>query len=210
MEQDKYQRVNGTIVLSCGTHGGVISKVLFADFGTPSGDCSNVDPTKAAIGSLASNASCSSASTSVKGVENLCVGHPACRLALTNGVDDGLFDGGHDPCFKVPKRLGVAVACVGKSTSAGAASPAAPRAFEWNVTLPTGSAGHVVVPLLGADASAVTITVDGTHVVWKNGAFVEGSGAEGVRSGKVERDGVALSCGGGRYAINMLETVVVE
>ena len=43
---------------------------------------------------------------------------------------------------------------VKKTESAGT-----PRSLDWNVTLPVGSAGRVVVPLLGGNTNSVAISI---------------------------------------------------
>ena len=64
------------------------------------------------------------------------------------------------------------------------------------------------VPLLAAEPSAVTITVDAPGVaerktVWESGRFV--GGVEGVTSAAVAGDSIALECGSGRYSFELRE-----
>ena len=53
----------------------------------------------------------------------------------------------------------------------------------WNITIPVGSVADVYVPLLGADATKVTIAVDGCSGA-SGGAGGAGAGGAGERAGK--------------------------
>jgi hypothetical protein len=71
-----------------------------------------------------------------------------------------------------------------------------PRKFTWVVSIPTTATAIVEVPLLGAEADRVTITVDG-EPVWRGGAFVPG--VSGVSSAAATLSTVAFVTGSGQY-----------
>jgi hypothetical protein len=81
-----------SVTLRC-PEGQVIDSVVFASYGTPSGDC----------GSFASG-DCHAASSETT-VSSLCVGRAACTVAAINGSFG-------DPCRSVVKDLAVEVSCV--------------------------------------------------------------------------------------------------
>jgi hypothetical protein len=156
LEKDHVQpNTTGILSLNCGD-GSVVSKVLFADFGTPSGGCGG--------GTFEHNASCS-ASSSATAVESLCLHKQSCEVKASVKTFS-------DPCPAVPKRLAVNVTCeaspapppqpqpVPLPTPAPPPPLAGPRHFTWTISIPVGSTAAVHVPLLGAIGSGVTISVD--------------------------------------------------
>jgi hypothetical protein len=127
------------LTLSCAS--GVISEVVFASFGQPTGTCGN----------LSINPHCHNPNSSAV-VADLCVGKASCDVAATMRQF-----GGVDPCPRDgtklnngPQRLAVAVR--------GCHST---KIFELNVTVPVGSQANVVLPaqLLGVDPRAPTTRV---------------------------------------------------
>ena len=72
--------------------------------------------------------------------------------------------------------------------------PIGPRHFSWSVVIPGGSTAQVHVPLLAAEPSGVTITVNVAgggverKAVWQAGQFV--GGVDGVEAAAVDGDGV--------------------
>lgn len=95
---------NGNVNLACPS-GQVISKVVFASFGNPSGSC----------GAFATG-SCN-ASNSASVVQSLCVGQSSCSV----GANDGVFG---DPCSGASKSLSIQVQCTaGSSTSTPTPTP---------------------------------------------------------------------------------------
>jgi hypothetical protein len=85
-----------TQTLSCPEAGQNVYHVLFADYGTPSGNCSagfQVDPT------------CTTSASAVARAKLLCLGKPGCALESSNDV------WGPDPCPGQPKTLTVQVDC---------------------------------------------------------------------------------------------------
>lgn len=60
------------LTLSCGTYGGVITKVDFASFGLPTGMC----------GGFGINATCHASNTTA-GVSSLCMGKATCSIPST-------------------------------------------------------------------------------------------------------------------------------
>ena len=194
LEKDKFQsNTTGSVTLDCGP-GATISSVKFADWGTPDGSCAT---------GFSVNTSCSRNSTAI--VEQRCVGKEKCLLS----ADRKMFG---DICLYVPKRLAVDVACAAGPTPppppAAPRLPLGPRSFDWVVEIPGGSTAAVHVPLLAAEPSAVTITVDAPGVaerktVWESGRFV--GGVEGVTGAAVAGDSIALECGSGRYSFELRE-----
>jgi hypothetical protein len=63
--------------------------------------------------------------------------------------------------------------------------------------VPAGSDSQLVVPLLGVDAKAITIT-EGGAIVFKAGAFV--AGVAGMTNGVVDGETIVLSHGSGSYS----------
>lgn len=85
-----------TQTLSCPTDGQNVYKVVFADFGSPSGNCSSgfeVDPT------------CTTFSSAMAHAQQLCLGQPSCVLVSSNDA------WGPDPCPGRPKTLTVSAEC---------------------------------------------------------------------------------------------------
>merc|ERR1712187_219894 len=103
--------------LSCPS--GVISAVEFASFGTPAGSC-KTHLTKGAC----------DANTTEKIISDACVGKASCSIK----ADDATFG---DPCFRTKKSLAARVTCSESSKS---------FTFKYDVAVPVGSAGSVVLP----------------------------------------------------------------
>eukprot|EP00937_MAST-01D_sp_MAST-1D-sp2_P002214 g2214.t1 len=198
LEPDKYQtNTTGIMHLDCGS-GSFVDSVLFADFGTPSGSCGGGAGRGPAANTFAINETCTTPGSKAV-VEAACVGKQSCAI----GVTVKKFG---DRCLDVPKRLAAAVSCVSHATPPPAPLPVGPRAFDWNVSVPIGSTATVHVPLLGASASAVDITVDGTQggtrqPVWSHGSFVTGS--DGVLTARALGDAVVFSCVSGAYRFEL-------
>ena len=90
------QPENSNVFLACGA-GETIASVVFASFGTPTGDCSNI--------SGFTRSTCD-AQTTVAIVTKLCVGKPSCAIAATTAVFG-------EPCEGVFKHFSVDVTCSG-------------------------------------------------------------------------------------------------
>jgi hypothetical protein len=183
LEKDKYQtNTTGIAQLGCGA-GKVIDRVVFADFGIPTGSCSS--------GFAPGNCSAANASAAVA---SICVGKQSCSVP----VNVRTFG---DPCKLMPKRLAVQVACKSASPSPPAPAPAppplGPRRFTWDITIPTAATATVEVPLLGAPHDKIEIAVDGRSL-WRQGTYVPG--APGVSIGVVQNGAVVLSVGSGDYS----------
>ena len=101
------------LTLSCAAPGATINKILFADYGTPSGAC----------GSWAVNSSCS-APTSRAVVEAACLGQSSCTVTSGDAF-------GPDPCYGTVKYLDVQASCSsgGGSGGSGADVPVFAQAF---------------------------------------------------------------------------------
>ena len=185
LEKDKYQtNTTGELYLNCGA-GKVIAHILFADFGVPNGDCKT--------GFTKGNASLcpgDRVGNAAPALEKACVGKQSCTVQV------GVHLCG-DPCLNVPKRLAANISCLPAlpSPAPAVSLPAAPvpvtlkeraspRHFVWNVSIPVGSSADVYVPLLGADATKVTIAVDGCtgRIVPAAAPPVGGSSSGGARS----------------------------
>eukprot|EP00966_Prymnesium_polylepis_P149946 3463833-Prymnesium_polylepis.1 len=110
------------LALHCPTHvsgASVISEVLFASYGTPTGTgCDGVGG-----GSFAIDTACH-ATDSARVVAAACVGQNQCVLEASNSAFGG------DPCHKRQKRLAVLVSCQKPDVTAAAmsAAPAPPPA----------------------------------------------------------------------------------
>ena len=133
---------------------GVISDIVFADYGTPSGSC----------GSWAVNASCS-ANCSEAVVRAACVGKASCSI----NTDTPTFG---DPCFGVSKRLVVQAAC----SAGGGAQVKPPAVFAQGFVERAGAGGRKVL-IVNTDAVSHDVTLAGAAGgAW---AFVDESTAYG-------------------------------
>ena len=167
----------------------MIDRVIFADFGIPTGSCNG--------GFTPGN--CSAVNASAK-VASICVGKQSCRVQATVKTFG-------DPCFRMPKRLAVKIACGSAPPSPPPPPPppppvppvVGPRKFTWDIAVPTAATtASVEIPLLGASPDEVNITVDG-RLLWQRGSYVEG--APGIVAGVAHIGGwVALSVGSGEYS----------
>ena len=182
LEKDKDQtNTTGFAQLGCGA-GMIIDRVTFANFGTPTGSCS--------AGFTPAN--CSAANASAK-VALICVGKQSCSVPASVKTFG-------DPCFKMPKRLAVKMACrsAPPSPSPSPALPIGPRKFTWDISIPTAAATTIVeLPLLDALPDEINIAVDGRSL-WQKGTYVPG--APGVSAGVVQKGKVVLSVGSGDYS----------
>ena len=182
LEKDKHQtNTTGIALLGCGA-GEVIDRVTFADFGVPTGSCSDgFTPGK-----------CSAANATAK-VAAICVGDQSCSVP----VNVHTFG---DPCPLTPKRLAVKVACRAAPSPPSPPPPpppVGPRKFTWDISIPTAATAVVELPLLAAAPDKVSITVDGRSL-WQKGAFMPG--APGVSAGAAHNGTVVLSVGSGDYS----------
>ena len=215
-EHDKYHPdAKGTLTVGCGANQSV-SGVAFADFGTPAGSCPPPG------GGFRKNASCSTPDAAAI-VGAACVGRRACTI----GVNVKVFG---DPCLGVPKALAVQLRCTDAAddgpprlpvpAAAAQLRAVVPRAFDWNVSVPVGSSAALHVPLVGAAAGSVSISVDDVEpgaqssvensarprsriVVWEHGAFV--AGVQGLTSATADADGssIKFAAGSGDYFFQM-------
>ena len=144
-------------VAQLGCPGGVVTGVVFASFGTPTGTCA---------GGF-SKGSCDDANTTSK-VAALCMGKAACSIPVTTD-----FFG--EPCFNVLKHLSVALNC----SSPGAAIPP----LELKVNVPTNGRATVRLPF-PAYVSPSQVTITESHVVvWDKGTFVPSLGITAIAPG---------------------------
>ena len=129
-----------------------VFKVTFADFGTPSGNCST---------GFQVNPQCSTFDASMAHAKQLCLGNPSCSLTANNGA------WGPDPCPGVPKILAVAAEC-----------DSGPHCYDisFNSTLGSNmvlqqqpSTAAVYGTLIG-NSSNVTLTV-----TWEGGSYTVGA-----------------------------------
>ena len=132
--------------VSCGEEG-VISNVLFASFGNPTGPCG-----------YHKRGGCHAAD-SVTIVEKLCLGERSCRVPT-----DADFWG--DPCPGVTKWLSVAVECKTEGTD----KPDYKFSLiEVNVSIPVGSKGAVFLPAYGKRQLKVW---EGGELLWDEEGIV--------------------------------------
>jgi len=166
------------LTLTCADTAGVISTIVFASFGTPTGSCPN----------LAISSSCNSPN-SMDVVSKTCLGLNSCTLEATND-----FFGG-DPCLNTPKNLAVIVNC---------SNPNGNHVLTYSVTVPVTSIADVSLPsgVSGGSVNTVAIQESG-KIIWSNGKFV--SGVTGVTSGKINGDRVVLSILSGTYNFDIFQ-----
>ena len=95
-----------TLSLSCANFGAgvVMTSVLFASFGRPTGSCPN---------GFTATSSCHAANSSVATVNATCLGRSSCSL-----LAEPTTFGNYDPCYGLGKMLAVMAVC-GNSTGRG-------------------------------------------------------------------------------------------
>lgn len=167
-----------------GCPGASISKVSFAHYGTPHGDCE---------AGLQLDAGCDADITAI--VEEACVGEESCAVECSQGKCLGTDLA--DPCHGTVKHVAVSVECSAPPPAPGPA-PSHPE-VRLAVMIPLGSAGSVRVPLVakvGLTPATATI-LEGTKPVWKGGAFVDG--VVGISGAQADRDGVTFTTTSGSY-----------
>ena len=162
--------------LSCGEEG-VISEVLFASFGTPTGSCGYY-----------STGSCH-AESSVAVVKELCLGKENCYVPT-----DGDFWG--NVCPGVTKWLSVAVQCM--STGQGAAVDYKFSSLHLDLSIPVGSKGAVFLPAHGKRDLKVW---EGEDLIWYE-RDESLKGVPGVLSSEwlPESDSLKLQLSSGSYS----------
>ena len=134
------------------------------------------------------NASCHDANTASI-VSGLCAGKNSCTFT----ANDPTFK---DPCPLVLKRFAAKVKCKANTPT---------HVFDYDITVPVGSTGSVVLPTFGAATSSVQITESGS-AVWAKGAFV--AGVAGVTGAASEHDAtgdnIRITVGSGDYHFAVL------
>lgn len=140
--------------LRCGiddkdTSGGVIQEVLFADFGTPTGDCAN-----ATSGSFKSDSKCSCADKTKQVISDACLNKPSCSLDQLEYKE--LCDDGKDPCHDVHKYISTTVQC-SKPAPPAPGPPPRPSAYYADFGLEF-EGGLRLRASQGAAGTKVTIT----------------------------------------------------
>merc|ERR1712113_208323 len=95
------------------------------------------------------------ANTTQKIVSDACVGKAKCSIK----ADDKIFG---DPCFGTKKNLAAKVSCSGAAPS---------LTFQYDVVVPVGSVGVVVLPVVDDEDYTVS---EGKSVVWKSGKYMPG------------------------------------
>eukprot|EP01088_Endostelium_zonatum_P008986 TRINITY_DN2217_c0_g1_i1.p1 TRINITY_DN2217_c0_g1~~TRINITY_DN2217_c0_g1_i1.p1 ORF type:complete len:1125 (-),score=235.96 TRINITY_DN2217_c0_g1_i1:25-3231(-) len=123
---------HGTIHFQCVS--GTISKIVFASFGTPNGDCN----------AFTINPACN-AKDSMAIVSKACLGKSSCSIT----AEDAVFG---DPCPNTFKRMSVQVAgCEFYD-------------FSISATIPISSQANIVVPIFASSPNSVTIVESGKIV----------------------------------------------
>eukprot|EP00035_Acanthoeca_spectabilis_P015620 m.312368 g.312368 ORF g.312368 m.312368 type:complete len:1248 (+) comp16402_c0_seq3:101-3844(+) len=180
-EKDKAQpTASGFVKVGCPA-GTVISSVLYADFGTPLGNCTS--------GFRPGNCSALNATAIVT---SLCVGKQDCSVPVSTKTFG-------DPCIWVPKRLAVKVSCGAHPTPNQPPpqfSPVGPRKFLWSVTVPVASKAVAEMPLLGAHANNITLSANG-QTIFRNGAVLQLP--PGVASISQQARALLIAIGSGSY-----------
>ena len=168
------------ITLSC--PGSTISSVAFAEYGTPTGDCSSgFKPGTCGVNTTAAFVSKCCVG---KGSCSVSCGGPGCTCAGGKSIQFA------DPCYGTMKKLAVKVGCAAKF------GPVGPT-LNMRVAVPPGSDAQLVVPLLGAAAKDVVIT-EGSTAIFKDGAYV--SGVAGITGASPSGDSIIVEHGSGSYS----------
>ena len=103
--------------VSCPAGSGGIDRIIFAEFGTASGDCDSGFRSGQCSVNLAGN------------MTKACAGKDSCTVSCVMGscgIDGVKLDIGGDPCPGTPKKLSLDVACAGP--------PASPSVVPWHIT----------------------------------------------------------------------------
>ncbi len=154
------------------------SGVAFADYGTPTGDCST---------EFERSACTTSNATAI--VSNLCLGKQSCTI----DVGDKLFG---DPCFNTVKHFSALLNCTG---------PQPKSQWSLQVAVPTNAKATVRIPYPSSlPATAIAISENAT-VVWTAGHFIPGiPGITGARVGNdslpVGQGTIDVEVGSGMYS----------
>ena len=175
------------IDLACA--GSTIKSIPFAEYGTPSGDCSGIS--KLSLGKCGANATAAISSF----VSKCCVGKESCSVSCEAAskctcVGGPSLPATTDPCFGTAKYLGVMVSCAAAPPTNHGAT------VTMKVSIPTASDSQLVVPLLGSAVNSVIITEGGTPI-FKMGAYVHG--VEGITGASVVGSTIVVTHGSGDY-----------
>jgi alpha-L-rhamnosidase len=150
----------GMVHLSCPAD--AISKVTFASYGLPTGQCTG----NGGANDFHISSKCNS-NASVSTVQAACVGKSSCDLDVSTDTF-----GSVDPCYGTKKALAVAVECKGGVR----------KSYTLKVSIPLGATGKVAVTA----ASLLDVTISeglgaaADTVVWSKGKYI--AGAPGVSS----------------------------
>lgn len=171
---------NAIMNLTCqGRNGqmGAFTQVLFASFGTPSGNCPNF-----------TTGSCNSPN-SVSVVSAACIGKSSCSIPATN------TNFGGDPCVNTLKQLAVSLAgnCLTVT-------------YEISPTVPVGAQATVMVNTNGNNPNNIVI-YEGPPTnrvpIWVNGTYVPGvSGVTGATVINANQVGVMTGSGTYTFAVS--------
>jgi hypothetical protein len=178
--------------IRCPGTGSTIDKIVFASYGTPTGNCSDgftIDP------------ACHSNRSMAK-VKAACLGKSSCSInAGTPGPANSTCAGCGDPCFGTVKQFAVKVHCSSPTTPP---APAPAPVFSYAVTIPVGSTATVRLPGFGAKAAAVAVTESG-KIVFTGGSFVPAA-VQGVSAGMWAdaQQAVELTVGSGTYSFEVI------
>ena len=186
----------GSLILAC-TDGNKMTRVDFASYGWPTGNCSGGFHTDA------SRRRCDAKNTAATVAEQ-CVGKSTCTLIA--GLQHGDTPGsGPDPCINCIKSLAVVLSgCEGTSRFGIAPPPPPPKPalFRYDVTVPLGSTATVHLPMMGLMSSA-TIRESG-DLLWSNRKLVPGE-VSGVLAAQAsdEQGVVMVTIGSGAYSFKI-------
>jgi len=153
---------------------GVISKVIFAAYGTPPAGQTWKCGSPMAVGSCASP-------RAEPEIAERCVGKTSCQVIASNAMF------GTDPCRNIKKQLAFSWECADPSPMTSAVTVQA--------TIPPTSTGQVFVPV--PPGSISVIVREGDTVVWNNGKFVPGT--KGVVNGEAAGRFIKFSVLSGVY-----------
>ena len=175
----------GGMTLTC-TDGGKIASIDFASFGTPTGNCT---------AGFTASPKCEAEGVRAK-IESACVGRSNCTLIAS-------FRAFGDPCAETIKSLAVlASGCSGVTVFTSPPPPPPPPTplFEYEVTVPTGSIGHVHMPTMGHPNASL---YESDTLVWEKSQWVPG--VDGIESVVSVRNGTELVVviGSGSYSFTI-------
>jgi len=164
--------------------GGIISSVVFASYGTSTGDCTDGFKPSSCNADLSEY------------VKQQCVGKSECSISCANNAC-GSFKV-PDPCFGTPKHVSVQVVCTGAGNVQ----------VKVTTNVPANSDAQTNLPTLGASPSQVNVT-EGGKTIWSQGKYVPGvPGISAVTAAAGEESSpVTVVHGSGKFEFQIIVPV---